>query len=875
MSDSLNRAGKTQAQPTEADVLNLMAQAQRLLAAEKCVEAMRVAEKAASLGVTVKGMHYLRTVCLNIVGRHEEALEAAKEELAINPGHAEALAQVEHLTKALIKPPRPRIPTEERSWNTTLPRETLLTIQNTAHNYTYRGVPMIKNPFDFAIYPLLLWDKKPRTIFEIGSKSGGSALWMGDMLDNFGIDGHIFSIDIVQVKTVSHPRVTFMEGNGRDLPEILSPQFILSLPRPLLVIEDADHSYETSKHVLDFFDPYLKPDEYIVIEDGIISDLIQDPSCNSGPHRALKEFLSAHRGEYEVDGDYCDYFGYNLTWCTNGFLKKNFCSTEKQQLYISSLYQKAASSIHAGDYNQAFEELSRAKALHQPHEGVDYLRALCFLHRHEVGNALVSLREELRFFPENRNAQELLRQTLDSQQSTNSVVDDEFGAILQVIRPYTMLSDERLYSLFNLAKSICEKNIPGNFVECGVAGGGSSALLAYIIKRHSRLPRKLFAFDSFCGLPKPTSADSHGGINATECGWGAGTCAAPESSVREACIKLGAEDVLTTVKGFFEETLPVMRDWVGMIAFLHLDGDWYESTRTILHNLYGRLVNEALLQVDDYGYWDGCRKALHEFEAERNVRFNINKIDATGVWFSKPEPFAINPQLPVYLVNEFKSDDPVTNGIETQMSVNERFQLYYVVRNLLPKSSRLMRFIEIGSYAGGSFFEVCMALQRMGVAYQGIAVEPGGQPQFHDVIKKFSNNAVHLPLYSHDAAQRLALMLEHDNKPEFILIDGDHSYQGVRQDIIDYYQLLVPGGIMMFHDYLPPLNDCNRDFIYAHHANTEPGIRQACQEMMEQAYGLEPIALPLLYPDDPSQTQAHLPIIPDVYSTIRVYRKPY
>ena len=306
---------------TVRQVHEMMQQAVALLKSNNPVEAMRITEQIASLKINVPGMYYLRSVCLSNLGRHQEALAAAKVELAIDPTHRPAQVQLEKLTRALLRS-QIKILTQQRSWNTTLSREHMLLIQNASLNYSYRGVPMLKNPFDFTLYPLLFWNLKPLTIIEIGSKYGGSALWFGDMLNNFGIDGHIYSIDIFKVTSVQHPRVTYMEGNGRALPEILTPDFINSLPRPLLVIEDADHTYETSKHVLEFFHPYLKREEYIVIEDGIISDLEQDTSYNSGPHKALKKFLSEHEDEYEIDSSYCDYFGYNITWCTNGFLKK-------------------------------------------------------------------------------------------------------------------------------------------------------------------------------------------------------------------------------------------------------------------------------------------------------------------------------------------------------------------------------------------------------------------------------------------------------------------------------------------------------------------------------------------------------------------------
>lgn len=186
-------------------------------------------------------------------------------------------------------------------------------IEMAARKYSYRGIHTIKNPFDWALYSLLLWELKPRTIFEIGSFAGGSALWLGDQLDNFGIDGQIYSIDINRVTEVSHPRVTFLEGDGRNLGATLSPDWLASLPRPWLIIEDADHSYGTTIAVLEFFHRWLDRGDYLIVED-----------CLSAgkPLQALAEFLAVCGDEYEIDTHYCDFYERNVTWCLNGFLRK-------------------------------------------------------------------------------------------------------------------------------------------------------------------------------------------------------------------------------------------------------------------------------------------------------------------------------------------------------------------------------------------------------------------------------------------------------------------------------------------------------------------------------------------------------------------------
>ena len=543
---------------------------------------------------------------------------------------------------------------------------------------------------------------------------------------------------------------------------------------------------------------------------------------------------------------------------------------------VGQLMEQATAALQSGQVNEAFHWLNQAKSCKQPIIGLDYLRAACFLQMNQPAAALEALYEELRYFPNNLEAKECRQELISAYPElvTGTIEDAEFQALYQRIRPYTMLSEARLYSLFSLVKQICLANISGNIVECGVAGGGSTALMAAVIQRYSKQQRYLYAFDSFEGMPLPTDADQFNQIPADATGWGTGTCAAPESSVREICTQLGVWQIVQTVKGYFEHTLPTVRNAIGMIAFLHMDGDWYESTKNILDNLYDRVVNHGVIQVDDYGHWSGCRQAIHEFESQRQIHFDIKPIDSTGVWFSCPDKFPLNPILEPDLVQEFYQDDPVAHDIESQMSQNERFQLYYILRKLLPEISAPLRFVEIGSYAGSSLFLTCRTLDRMAVDFHGFTVEPGGTPAFYELLPKLADRVTHLREFSHQAVSELAQIFESDgNFPLFIFIDGDHSYQGVRQDILDYFPLLAPGGIMAFHDYLPAMNDENREGILFHHGDKEPGIRQACEEIMENIYGCEAIDIFLLYPTDPTQTQAHLPIIPGVFSTIRVYRK--
>jgi cephalosporin hydroxylase len=205
-----------------------------------------------------------------------------------------------------------------------LPRAALRTIQRGTMKYTYKGVPTLKSPFDLALYQLLLWEEKPRTIIEIGSKAGGSALWFADILRNFGLEFAIHSIDL-QPPDRAIPGVTFHRGDGRNLSDTLSPEMLQALARPLMVIEDADHKPITTLAVLRFFDRWLHAGEYIVIEDGSLDD-IYDPTeaarFEGGPRAAIAEFLRERGSDYEIDTRYCDHFGRNVTWNVNGYLRR-------------------------------------------------------------------------------------------------------------------------------------------------------------------------------------------------------------------------------------------------------------------------------------------------------------------------------------------------------------------------------------------------------------------------------------------------------------------------------------------------------------------------------------------------------------------------
>lgn len=197
----------------------------------------------------------------------------------------------------------------------------LRTIQAGALRYEYDGVRCVKDPFDLALYMMLLGRERPRTIVEIGSFRGGSALWFAAQARALSLDAHIYSLDFDPVTTVHDPSITFLEGDIHDLGSSDLPGLLADCPRPLLAIEDGPHTFAGCSAAMEFFHPFMRTGEFLVIEDGSLHDL-RLWGYDNGPNRAIAAFLRDHPDEYRIAEEYCHFYGHNVTWNTNGYLQR-------------------------------------------------------------------------------------------------------------------------------------------------------------------------------------------------------------------------------------------------------------------------------------------------------------------------------------------------------------------------------------------------------------------------------------------------------------------------------------------------------------------------------------------------------------------------
>ena len=213
--------------------------------------------------------------------------------------------------------------------------------------------------------------------------------------------------------------------------------------------------------------------------------------------------------------------------------------------------------------------------------------------------------------------------------------------LVHSVMPYSLVGSSGLEATYDAAVAVIEGAIAGDFVECGVAQGGCSALMAVVANTDTRSRRRMWLFDSFQGLPDPTEDD----FAATERSTGEhvrplprGSCLGTKEQVDNLLFsKFGlSRESIFLVEGWFQDRLPVYKDRIGPIAVLRIDGDWYDSTLCCLHNLYDQVSLGGYIIVDDYGSCFGCKKAVHEFLDSRSIKAELLPDGRGGVVFSKP-----------------------------------------------------------------------------------------------------------------------------------------------------------------------------------------------------------------------------------------------
>ena len=192
--------------------------------------------------------------------------------------------------------------------------------------------------------------------------------------------------------------------------------------------------------------------------------------------------------------------------------------------------------------------------------------------------------------------------------------------IIAAASPYTSSTPTAQWAFIQAIKHVEREGVAGDIVECGVWKGGN-LIIAAMMRELLGFRREIWGYDTFAGMTEPSEFDVKPGfaVNAREkfarlakgdvVDW----CYVPIEDVEAAVRATCGDAPLRLVKGKVEDTLSVEANVPETVSVLRLDTDFYESTRLELEVLYPLVPSGGVVIIDDYGIWQGSKKAVDEY----------------------------------------------------------------------------------------------------------------------------------------------------------------------------------------------------------------------------------------------------------------------
>jgi O-methyltransferase len=191
----------------------------------------------------------------------------------------------------------------------------------------------------------------------------------------------------------------------------------------------------------------------------------------------------------------------------------------------------------------------------------------------------------------------------------------------------TMIGLRRLITLREQIEAVIRDGVPGDLLEAGVWRGGAVIFMRAVLDGIGANERRVFAADSFAGLPPPETLqdgrDPHAGF---------GPLTATLDEVKANFARFGLFDErVVFLPGWFKDTLPGP---IGPLALLRLDGDMYGSTMDVLTACYDRLSPGGYCVIDDFNL-PPVQQAIRDFRRARDLHIDPQVIDRNGIFWRK------------------------------------------------------------------------------------------------------------------------------------------------------------------------------------------------------------------------------------------------
>jgi O-methyltransferase len=196
---------------------------------------------------------------------------------------------------------------------------------------------------------------------------------------------------------------------------------------------------------------------------------------------------------------------------------------------------------------------------------------------------------------------------------------------LSLLNNYSMSGLNVLHKLNTIGADIINRNIEGDFVECGVYNGGSAGAISLALKGSNK---HIWLYDSFEGMPDTKEIDGEFAKQYV------GLTVGKIEKVKE-CMDIAEipEESYTIRKGWFEKSFELPRP--KNISILHVDCDWYDSVLITLNTFYDSVQEGGVIIIDDFGHFEGCREAVYDFIKSKNIKPLFERFGHSQIFWIK------------------------------------------------------------------------------------------------------------------------------------------------------------------------------------------------------------------------------------------------
>jgi len=243
---------------------------------------------------------------------------------------------------------------------------------------------------------------------------------------------------------------------------------------------------------------------------------------------------------------------------------------------------------------------------------------------------------------------------------------------------------------------------------------------------------------------------------------------------------------------------------------LHIDVDWYGSTSEALR-LYDLVVPGGLIILDDYGHWEGAKRAADEMRARYLLdKLPLHILDKTCRWFHKPEYRLRIKADADTIISEVEKDYPKARnvleavrgyipGIKRKREIAE-YQAAALYGLAKSKNHERANILEIGTAHGYSAAVMAEGCRRGHITT--LNPKQSECVTARTNLHRYANvRIVKSTSEAYLVFEKRGWQLLGNDIFDLIFVDGDHN--NVQADL-PYWNYLKPGGLMLFHDYSPP-----------------------------------------------------------------------